>query len=70
MTTWCVEDILDIIYELLYYVADVVKDENLKEEKPEEYQLGIESFKIISKNMMFCINLLNQSDERLADKAS
>lgn len=29
MSNWCVDDLLDMIYELLHYVADVVKDESL-----------------------------------------
>lgn len=70
MAGWCVDDLLDMIYELLHYVADVVKDESLKDEQPDQYQLGIDSFKILGKNMQFCISLLNQPDERLADKAS
>lgn len=35
MGGWCVDDLLDMIYELLHYVADVVKDESLKDEQPE-----------------------------------
>ena len=35
MAGWCVDDLLDMIYELLHYVADVVKDESLKDEQPE-----------------------------------
>jgi len=37
MTGWCVDDLLDMIYELLHYVAEVVKDESVKDEDPEQY---------------------------------
>lgn len=35
MTGWCVDDLLDMIYELLHYVAEVAKDESLKDDDPD-----------------------------------
>lgn len=32
MSGWCVDDLLDMIYELLHYVAEVVKDDQIREE--------------------------------------
>ena len=70
MTGWCVDDLLDMIYELLHYVAEVVKDESVKDEDPEQYQYGVEAFKILSKNMQFCVSLLDNTDMRLVEKGS
>lgn len=35
MTQWCVDDLLDMIYELLHYIAEVAKNLSIKDEEPE-----------------------------------
>ena len=37
MTQWCVDDLLDMIYELLHYIAEVAKNLSIKDEEPEQY---------------------------------
>lgn len=44
MANWCVDDLLDMIYELLHYIAEVIKNLSLKEDDPEQYKMGVEAF--------------------------
>jgi len=59
---WCLDNLLDIIYELLHYVAEHVKDE--------VQDLAIESFKLLLENFEYCIKLLNNKDTHIIEKAS
>ena len=59
---WCLESLLDIIYEFLHYVAEHVKD-SVKD-------LAIDSFNLLMENFEYCMKLLLNSDHHIIEKAS
>jgi len=72
---WCVEPMLDIIYELLFQTAEQVRSKKSPTENSilgEEYsyEAALQFTQPLLKSFTLCVELLSHSDSNIEDKSS